>query len=284
MTGWIKVPRELLSWEWFTKPEMVQLFLYLLLSANHKAVKWQGIEIKRGEVVTSTAKISADTGLSVQVVRTCLNRLKSTNEITSRATSRYTIITICKYASYVADTKVSNKASNKFGNKQATNKQQTSNKQLTTNKNEKNEKNDSIYTHTEFISLLKTFSCERADTREGVRRMAEMAEAIDRAIGEGGDNEAYYRRLSNIDKGFIWLWITHSQLLDLFDDSCSYEVFRKINERYEVSDIKRIIAAMANKMPVSGERRGSFETTFDQWAVKDHQIAEKRRLGNPKYN
>ena len=166
----------------------------------------------------------------------------------------------------------------------ATNKQQTSNKQLTTNKNEKNEKNDSIYTHTEFISLLKTFSCERADTREGVRRMAEMAEAIDRAIGEGGDNEAYYRRLSNIDKGFIWLWITHSQLLDLFDDSCSYEVFRKINERYEVSDIKRIIAAMANKMPVSGERRGSFETTFDQWAVKDHQIAEKRRLGNPKYN
>ena len=114
--------------------------------------------------------------------------------------------------------------------------------------------------------------------------MAEMAEAIDRAIGEGGDNEAYYRRLSNIDKGFIWLWITYSQLLDLFDDSCSYEVFRKINERYEVSDIKRIIAAMANKMPVSGERRGSFETTFDQWAVKDHQIAEKRRLGNPKYN
>ena len=284
MTGWIKVPRELLSWEWFTKPEMVQVFIYLLLSANHKATKWQGIEIKRGEFVTSTAKISADTGLSVQVVRTCLNRLKSTNEITSRATSRYTIVTICKYASYIADNKTTNKVSNKVGNKRATNEQQTINKQLTTNKNDKNEKNDNIYTHTEFISLLKTFSQARANTRECVQRMVEMAEIIDKVIQAGGENEVYYRGLSNIDKGFIWVWICYPQLLSLFDNSCSYDIFCKLNQRYEVSDIKRIIAAMANKMPVSGERRGSFETTFDQWAVKDHQIAEKRRLGNPKYN
>ena len=281
MTGWIKVPRELLSWEWFTKPEMVQLFLYLLLSANHKATKWQGIEIKRGEVVTSTAKISADTGLSVQVVRTCLNRLKSTSEITSRATSQYTIITICRYASYISEPKTINKATNKLGNKQATNKQQASNKQLTTNKNDKN---DSIYTHTEFINLLKNFSQARADTRECVQRMSEMVKAIDAEIERGGENEAYYRSLSNHDKGFIWLWACHPSLLEMFEESCSYEVFCRINKRYEVSDIKRIIEAMANKIPVTGERRGSFETTFEQWATRDHQIANKRRLGNPKYN
>ena len=32
--GWIRLHKRFLQWEWLDKPEMVQLFLYLLLKAN----------------------------------------------------------------------------------------------------------------------------------------------------------------------------------------------------------------------------------------------------------
>lgn len=142
MEGWVILHRRFRDWEWFNKPEMVQLFIYLLLSANHTDKKWQGVRIKRGQLVTSVAKIASDTGLSIQAVRTCIKRLKSTNEITSKSTSAYTIITICNYGKYQDDAPEGNKQNNKASNKRATNEQQTTNKRLTTNNNENNENNE----------------------------------------------------------------------------------------------------------------------------------------------
>jgi hypothetical protein len=51
-----------------------------------------------------------------------------------------------------------------------------------------------------------------------------------------------------------------------------------------MDDFKRVVGAMANKLPMDGTRLGSFETTFGIWASQDYQIQEKKRLGNPKYN
>lgn len=141
MKGWIKLHRAFLEWEWFDRPEMVQIYLYLILKANRSAKQWEGITIQPGQLVTSVKSISKDTNLSAQTVRTCLNRLKSTSEITSESTNRYTIVTICKYGDYQEEENAANKHSNDQANKQATNKQQTTNKQLTTNKNNKNQKN-----------------------------------------------------------------------------------------------------------------------------------------------
>ncbi|MDD3019499.1 MAG: hypothetical protein PHX61_00800 [Alphaproteobacteria bacterium] len=139
--GWIKIHRKLIDWQWFDKPEMVQLFVFFLLSANHESKKWNGTTIKRGQFVTSLESVKLKTGLSIQTIRTCIKRLKLTNEITSTSTSRFTIITICNYASYQQKENTTNKPINTPNNKQVTNEQQTSNKRLTTNKNDKNEKN-----------------------------------------------------------------------------------------------------------------------------------------------
>lgn len=76
----------------------------------------------------SIASVAADTNLTPQTIRTCLNRLKSTNEITSKSTNKFTIITICNYDSYQAQNFSANKQINKQTNKQLTNKQQTTNK------------------------------------------------------------------------------------------------------------------------------------------------------------
>lgn len=282
MKGWVKIYRDLQEWEWYTKPEMVHLYIYLLLSVNHSAAKWQGTTIKRGQMVTSVAQLAQKTGLSVQTTRTCLNRLKSTNEITIETTKLYTIITICNYSRYIDKEPKSNEQSNKETNKQPTKRQQSANKRLTTNKNDKND----IYIHTQYISLVETLSQAHANTCECVTKMAEMAKVVYTRAHSGEDVEAerVYKQMGVCGRGFVWLWVNYSELLSLFDNSCTFDDFKKLHEKYEVEDIKRVVAAMANKLPQSGTRLGSFKTTFDQWASTDYKIAEKRKLGNPLYN
>ena len=129
--GWIKVFREFSQWEWFHKPEMVQIFIYLLLKANSEDAVFEGEIIPRGSLVTSVKNLSWGTHLTPQVVRTCLERLKSTNEITSKSTNKYTIITLCSYEKYQSSQEEVNKQNNEQTNNQLTINQQTNNKQIT---------------------------------------------------------------------------------------------------------------------------------------------------------
>ena len=148
MSGWIKIHRKFLDWEWFNKSEAVHLFLFMLIKANHKSGKWQGIDIERGQFISSLGNISNATGISVQTIRTILKKLEKTNEIELKSTSQFTIVTICKYECYQDE--------NETTNKQITNNQQTPNKQLTTNKNEKKEKNErSIFIEPTYNEILE---------------------------------------------------------------------------------------------------------------------------------
>lgn len=138
MASWIKIFRELLQWEWFQKPEMVQLFIYLLLKANCADKQWQGITIKRGQLATSNGKMRQDLGLSEQQIRTCVKRLISTGEITYKSTNRYVIITICNYDKYQTIENPINEQSNEQINNQSTDEQRAINEQSTTTKEYKN--------------------------------------------------------------------------------------------------------------------------------------------------
>ena len=138
--GWIKLHTKFLEWEWADDPNMVSLFIHLLLMANYKECEWHGIKIERGQFVTSLSKLSAKTGISIQTLRTCLNRLQSTQEITSKLTNKYRIITICKYDKYQVVEQVTNKQTNK----QVTSNQQATNNQLTTAIEYKNNRNIDI--------------------------------------------------------------------------------------------------------------------------------------------
>lgn len=135
--GWVKLHRKFLKWGWYQKSEMVHLFLHLILSANHEDREWQGITIKKGQLLTGRKKLKASTGISEQTIKTCLTRLKSTNEITTKSTNRYTIITIVNWGDYQDRDKIlTNELTSKLNNNQP-----TTNQQLTTNKNVKNIKN-----------------------------------------------------------------------------------------------------------------------------------------------
>ena len=134
METWIKLYRKFDEWEWFGDSDMVKLFIFLLIRANYEEKSWRGITIGRGQFVTSFAGLSEAANMTMQKTRTCIDKLKSTKEITCRATNRFTIITICNYDNYQSEKEESNMPSNK----QTTNEQQTNNKQTTTTKEYKN--------------------------------------------------------------------------------------------------------------------------------------------------
>ena len=136
-TGWIKLHRGLLDWEWYDDINVTRLFLHLILKAHHKEKKYKGALIKRGQLLTGRELLSNETGLSQQQIRTCLTKLKSTNDITIKSTSKGTLLTVDKYGIYQgSDIEATNKLTNR-----TTNEQPTSNQRVTTNKNVKNEKN-----------------------------------------------------------------------------------------------------------------------------------------------
>lgn len=105
MIGHIKIDRKILNWEWYNDYRMVHLFLHLLLKANWADCNWRGQTIHRGQLMTSLAKLSGNTGLSVSQIRTCLKKLQNTGEIANEMTNSNTLITICKYDVYQSEKK-----------------------------------------------------------------------------------------------------------------------------------------------------------------------------------
>jgi len=82
--------------------------------------------------VTGRKKLSAELGITQQTIRTCLNHLKSTNEITVEPTNKFSIITVCNYNSYQSENGRVNQQKLEATNQQLTNNQPTTNQQLTT--------------------------------------------------------------------------------------------------------------------------------------------------------
>lgn len=150
MARWIKIYDGLLEWEWHKRPEMISLFVHLLLMANTKDGRFEGHEIKKGQLATSLASLSETTGLTTQTLRTCLKHLQQTGEILIKSTSRFSIISICKYDDY----QVRENGGQQTANKQLTNDQQAPNKQLTTILEYKNK--DNIDNNPSISPLLKT--------------------------------------------------------------------------------------------------------------------------------
>lgn len=136
--GWLKLYYQFKDWEWYNDTNTVRLFIHLLLSANFKPLKWHGIEIPRGSLVTSRAKLASETTLTQREVRTCINRLISTKEIAIKTTNKFTVITINKYESYQGDTTESDQLNDQQNDQQTTNKRPTNDQQTTTSKESKN--------------------------------------------------------------------------------------------------------------------------------------------------
>ena len=169
--GWVKTYRKLSEWEWYKDSSMVHLFIHLITKASHEDRSWRGKVIKRGQMVTSRKILSSETGISEQTIRTCLERLKSTSEITIQSTNRNSIITICNYEIYQAEKNEANQQTNQPARRQSTSSQPTIKQELKELKNIKNTKKefDLSFVDVVFMPLVKDFIQYRKEIKKAYK-------------------------------------------------------------------------------------------------------------------
>ena len=128
--GYIKLHRKLLNWEWYKDANTTRVFLHLLLIANYGESRYRGVKIHPGQAVIGRRSLSNALGLSEQQVRTALEHLKSTNEITIKSTNKFSVVTVVNWDLYQCDGEEStNKSTNKSTNDQPTSNHTIRNKE-----------------------------------------------------------------------------------------------------------------------------------------------------------
>lgn len=126
MKGWIKLHRKILESEIWHDQTALRVFIWLLLTVNHKTGK-----LKLGRKWASDA-----CDLKEMTFYKALKRLekkfKIVNLVTSKMTIKYTEATVQNWQKY--------QSGNNLGNNQVTIKEQSSNNQVTHNKNKERRK------------------------------------------------------------------------------------------------------------------------------------------------
>ena len=182
LNGFIKIHRKLIQWGWYQDNVVKGVFLHLLLTARFCDGVWLGQNIKAGEVVVGTQQMAKDLGFTRQQIRTALNKLKSTNEITIKTTNKYSVVTLVNWADYqTLDETPTNKITNTSTNEQPTSNQQVTNKQPQ-RKNDKNDKKvKNIKNYIDFNSLISTHS-ENTELQKAIIEFIEMRKSIKKPL------------------------------------------------------------------------------------------------------
>lgn len=99
-SGWIKLHRSMLKWEWLKDERMVQMFVYLLLSCNSEPGVFHGVTVLPGEVVVGRKMLSERLGMPERMVRSALDKLVSTGEIVKWSNNHFIKITVRNWEKY----------------------------------------------------------------------------------------------------------------------------------------------------------------------------------------
>jgi len=102
--GFVKFDRKIENWGWYKNVNTFKLFFHLVTFANYTPGEFEGITIERGQMVASYRTLSLKTGLSERQIRTALNHLKSTGEVTHVSHPKFSLFTVVNYDKYQSAT------------------------------------------------------------------------------------------------------------------------------------------------------------------------------------
>lgn len=103
MSGWIKLRRSLLDWEWYEDDNAVRLLIHLLVSVNHEDKKWKGMTIKAGSMVTSYEGLADALKKSPKQIRIAMEKLESSGEVARSRAMKGQVVSLVKWAKIQTD-------------------------------------------------------------------------------------------------------------------------------------------------------------------------------------
>ena len=122
---YIKVFRKILNWEWYGDTNTFRVFMHILLRANYEPSRYMGVEVPAGACVFGRRAWAEELGMSERQVRTAIEHLKSTNEITIKSTNKFSVITLVKWEFWqIEEGKATSRTTSKKANERPTNDQQ----------------------------------------------------------------------------------------------------------------------------------------------------------------
>ena len=140
--GFITLSRELLEWRWYSDIKTTRVFVHLLLTANYEDHGFRERIVKRGQRIITYSGMGIELNLSVSEIRTALDHLKLSGDVTIESNNLYSIITIHSYEKFVGTTNENMSNSNEIANKQ---RQCNNKKKDKKDKNDKKEKKTTSY-------------------------------------------------------------------------------------------------------------------------------------------
>ena len=141
LNGYIKLYRKLIQWGWYQDNVVKSLFLHFLLTASFKDFSWMGRQLKAGQLITGRKKLAEELNFSERQIRTAIEKLKSTGEVTCETTNKFSIITVVNWEDYQSNEEI---PTNTSTNERPTKDQQATNERPH-RKNVKNNKNVKKY-------------------------------------------------------------------------------------------------------------------------------------------
>ena len=291
---WIKLHSKILNWEWYRNRNTRDLFIHLLLKANWKDKKFQGIVIPRGSLATSRNKLMEELDMTEQEIRTAQRHLVSTNEITIKSTKKFTIITITNYDKYQQNNQVTNQQltndfcensvkksekyenltnnltndftsnykvsegdANQVVNNQTTNNQPTNNQQLTTIVEYKEYKN---------IDDIDNISTSPTTTKTGETIFDVVQKEFGRTISPM-EFEIMNEWLKSFSEDLILNAIKESVLNNAF----SFRYVERILDRYKREGIKTVSEAQKSQVAFKNEKEKKVELFDYDWLTESEE-------------
>lgn len=271
MGNYIILDRGILSWEWWTDINTSRLFIYMLLKANWKDAKFKGITVPRGSFVSSLSKLSEQTNLTINEVRTALMHLKDTDEITSESYNKFTVFTVKNYSLY------------QDNNKQATSNPQSINNLLTTIETSKQENREEYITPPLSPSQGET---EEEPKRENQKQLLErllldvnISDYLLEYVKSWLEYKKERNRFTYKEKGLRTLLKTASEKSKQFgDDAVAKAIDESISSGYQGIVWDKLGASKNQGHEVKNGTKNKFNA-FPQ-NTYDYDALEKKLLSN----
>jgi len=264
--GWIKLYRKTRQSFVWTDPNLLKLWLLLLIKASHSDSKFlfngQEISVTSGQLVTGAHVLASemnegvprDKAVTWRSVWRWVKKFENAEMLTIKSTSQYSVITITNFNNYQSS------------DKRVTSDCQSTDNQVTTYKNLKNEKNEKNINHSSasaepHVDFDKLFEYLNEKSGKHFKNTATNRKLVHERLREGFTPKDLQTAIDNVTAG--WLGTEMEQYIR------PSTIFRASKFEGYVNSVPRVA-----KPQQSGGRPRRQEAT-PEWMAKDYKAPKQ---------